>query len=52
MLGRRRAATGQIEPANGKVQLPVWSIRKPNTTGEMIPATPKPKFIIPLADPE
>src|SRR5258705_5387021 len=42
----------QIEPANGNVQLPVRSIRYPNTNGEMMPATPKPKFIMPLADPE
>src|ERR1700682_4459186 len=41
-----------IEPANGQVQLPVRSIKNPNTTGETIPATPKPKFIMPLADPE
>jgi hypothetical protein len=28
----------QIEPANGRVQLPVKSIRYPNTKGEIMPA--------------
>jgi hypothetical protein len=40
-----------IEPGNGRVQLPVRSIVYPNTHGEMMPAMPKPKFMMPLAEP-
>ena len=36
---------------NGMDQLPVRSTAAPNTRGDRIPATPKPKFIIPLAVP-
>ena len=39
-----------IEPRKGTVQLPERSTRKPNRKGERTPATPKPKFIMPLAE--
>src|SRR6516225_5824804 len=37
--------------ANGTCQLPVRSIRNPNTDGDKTPAIPKPRFIIPPAVP-
>ena len=36
----------------GKSHRPVASIAIPNTTGEMMPAKPKPKFMKPAAEPE
>src|ERR1700761_5280016 len=40
------------EPMNGTSQRPVTSIAQPNTTGEMMPAMPNPKFMKPDALPE
>ncbi len=54
--GRRKQTTDAPRSNNnsdemkGKPQLPVRSTIRPNTTGETIPAIPKPKFIIPLAE--
>src|SRR5258708_12785796 len=42
----------QIEPATGKVQLPVRSIKYPNTEREIIPPTPNPKLLMTLATPQ
>src|SRR3954451_14287196 len=55
--GRSRRASSAptssrtIEPTKGSAQLPVASISTPKKTGEMMPARPKPKFIMPLAVP-
>ncbi len=37
---------------NGRSQRPVMSMISPNTTGEIMPARPKPKFMKPEAVPE
>ena len=55
--GRRREArrapsrSRATEPTKGATQLPVRSTRYPKVEGETKPATPKPKFIMPLAVP-
>lgn len=39
------------ENTNGDFQAPVASSSFPNSSGEITPASPKPKFIMPLAAP-
>jgi len=40
-----------IEPMKGAVQLPVWSMIRPNRIGEMMPASAEPALMMPLAVP-
>ena len=41
-----------MDVENASDQFPVQSTRAPITSGDMIPAIPKPKFMIPLAVPD